>query len=172
MLSEATAHSPGVLVWTPRYRIEPATREHVLTIGAKLRAEDRAEIAGLGGSVRKALWRGFRNSIWCRVATFDGELAAIWGLCVGMHPGLGPLCSKAVPWLLTTDAVERLPVTFIRHARREVASMRTLYPVLENHVAADYRRAVKFLGLLGFTVDAPAPIGVGGALFRRFHIGC
>lgn len=165
-------NSPGVMLWTPRYRIEPATREHVLAIGLKLRAEDVAEIAGLGGNVRKALWRGFRTSIWCRVASVDGELAAIWGLCVAGRPGIGPLAGKAVPWLLTTDAIERIPVAFVRHARREVAAMRQLYPALENHVAADYRRAVKFLRLIGFDVDAPEPVGVGGALFCRFHIGC
>lgn len=165
-------YQPGAVLWTRRYKIEPATREHVLAIGPKLRREDTAEIAGLGGNVRKALWRGFRRSIWCRVATVDGDLAAIWGLCVAGDTSLGLLSRKAMPWLLTTEAIEHIPVAFVRHARREVASMRMLYPALENHVAADYRRAVKFLRLLGFTVDAAKPVGVGGALFRRFHIGC
>ncbi len=172
MLESLDAAIPGTMLWTPRYKIEPATREHVLAIGPLLREEDRAEIAGLGGNVRKALWRGFRNSIWCRVATVDGEIAAIWGLCVAGRAGIGPLSGKAVPWLLTTDAIERVPVAFVRHARREVAAMRRLYPSLENHVAADYRRAVKFLRLIGFAVDPPEPVGIGGAAFCRFHIGC
>jgi hypothetical protein len=163
---------PGTIMWTRRYTIEPATREHILAIGPKLREGDVAEITGLGGNVRKALWRGFRNSIWCRVATVDGELAAIWGLCVAGRLGIGPLSGKAVPWLLTTAAIERIPVTFVRHARREVAAMRQLYPALENHVAADYAQAVKFLHLIGFTVDPPEPVGLGGTPFCRFHIGC
>ena len=155
----------------PRCVIRDADRDDVLAFQTKLRPEDEAEILGLGVSVRKALWRGYRNSVRCRVAYIDGEPAAIWGVCVNLQPGQGPLSNQGVPWLHTTAAVERLPVTFLREARREVAAMQRLYPHLENHVAANYSRAVRFLHLLGFTVDPPQPVGLHGAMYCRFHKG-
>jgi len=155
----------------PRCLIHEATREDVLAFQTCLRPQDVAEIAGLGITVRKALWRGYRNSVRCRVAYIDGEPAAIWGVCVNLHPGQGPLSNQGVPWLHTTAAIERMPVTFVRQARREIAEMRKLYPHLENHVAADYSRAVRFIRLLGFTVDPPKPVGLSGAMYCRFHLG-
>jgi hypothetical protein len=163
--------TPAGAVLEPRYVIREATREDVLAFQHCLRPADVAEIRGVGVTVAKALWRGYRNSLRCRVAYVDGDPAAIWGVCVNTHPRQGPLSATAVPWLHTTAAIERQPIAFLREARREVAAMRCLYPRLENHVAANYTQAVRFLRLLGFTVDEPQSIGHNGALFRRFHMG-
>jgi hypothetical protein len=49
-----------------------------------------------------------------------------------------------------------------------LARMRAAYPQLENHVDARNRRALRWLGWLGFTIEAPAPWGVEGRPFHRF----
>lgn len=154
-----------------RVEIVAAEIEHVYLLADVLRPGDAAELAGSGHSARKSLYRGYRNSILCRTAFVDGDIAAMWGLAVGLRPGVSPLSDLAVPWLLTSAAAARVPLSFLRVAKRELALMRQHRRRLESFVAADYAQAVKLLRVLGFTVERPAPIGVGGALFSRFHIG-
>jgi hypothetical protein len=88
-----------------------------------------------------------------------------------LHPGVSPLGDLGVPWLLTSSAVERVPVSFLKVAKQELALMRANRRHLASYVAADYVQAVKLLRILGFTVERPAPVGVNGVLFSRFHIG-
>jgi hypothetical protein len=152
--------------------IVATTPAHLRAIEVAMREADRAEIEGCGVSVKKALWRGLRLSPLCRTALIDGAVAAVWGICAGGRNGVSLLGRTAVPWLHTTPAVERMPLAAVRVARSEIRAMQALWPRLENYVAADYAQAVKFLRLLGFTVEAPAPVGVAGALFCRFHLGC
>lgn len=155
----------------PSVEIVTAEVEHVYLLADKLRAGDIAEVRGGGHSAKKSLYRGFRHSILCKTAFVDGEIAAMWGLCVGLRPGVSPLSDVAVPWLLTSSAVERVPVSFLKVAKAELALMRANRRRLESFVAADYSQAVKLLRILGFTVEKPVPVGVGGALFSRFHLG-
>ncbi len=153
-----------------RYTIEPAIPAHVYDLVANLRPLDEAEILGSGNSVKRSLWRAYRNSVLCKSAIVDGKVAAMWGLCLNMRPGLSLLSDLGVPWLHTTAAVERLPVSFVKVAKVELAAMLALRRRLENHVAADYAQAIKFLRLIGFTVEAPAA-GVTGVMYCRFHMG-
>ncbi len=89
----------------------------------------------------------------------------MWGVC-------GPMLSDTgQPWLLTSPAIERVKVSFLRIAREELAAMLAVRRRLENYVAADYGRAIRLLEALGFTVEAPKPMGLkSGALFRKFWI--
>lgn len=153
------------------YTIVPAEIGHVYALAKVLRPRDAAEIAGSGHSAKRSLYRGFRNSILCKTAFVGADIAAMWGLCVGLHPGVSPLGDLGVPWLLTSSAVERVPVSFLKVAKQELALMRANRRHLASYVAADYVQAVKLLRILGFTVERPAPVGVDGALFSRFHIG-
>jgi len=74
------------------------------------------------------------------------------------------------PWLMTSVAVERAPVRFLREARTEVAGMLAVRRRLENYVAADYGRAIRLLEALGFTIEPPQPVGPKLAQFRKFWI--
>lgn len=153
------------------YSIVPAEISHVYALAATLRPRDAAEIAGLGHSAKKSLYRGFRNSILCRTAFVGVDIAAMWGLCVSFGAGVSPLGDLGVPWLLTSPAVERVPVSFVKVARSELTLMRANRRRLESYVAADYVQAIRLLHVLGFTVERPAPVGVNGAQFCRFHLG-
>lgn len=145
-----------------RYVLTDATAMHLRELAQTMRPADRSEVTQAGMTVRKALYRGVRRSVWARTALIDGHVAAVWGLAVASQGLLG---ATAAPWLLTSALIEAIPVSFFRVARAEVARMRKTYPVLENYVAADYPQAVKMLKLLGFTLD-PAEHG-----FHRFHMG-
>lgn len=68
----------------------PATREHVYEMADNLRVADMGELAAFGVTAKKALWRGYRNSIMCRSVFVDGKIAAMWGL-VSEHEAGGEL---------------------------------------------------------------------------------
>jgi hypothetical protein len=92
----------------------------------------------------------------------DGEPAVVGGVVGSVLGGEG------MPWLLTTAAVERAPVAFVREARRNVQQALVAYPSLANYVHAPYKRAIGFLLLLGFAIDPPEPIAATGEMFHRF----
>lgn len=159
-----------VRVGSHRYTVSPSTPEHVYALAAKLRPEDCAEIVGSGNSPKRSLWRGYRNSVMCETAFVDGEVAAMWGLCVGFVPGLSLLGNIGRPWLLTSAAVERVPFAVVREARRAVTGMLMVKPALENYVLASYTRAVRLVRLVGFTVDEAPIMSPSCVAYLRFHM--
>jgi hypothetical protein len=158
-------------VITPNYAIVPCEIKHVYALAKTMREADKREIENLGFGVKKALYRAFRNSVLCRAALIHGEPIAIWGLAVALRQDVSPLSDLGVPWLHTSPLVEKIPVAFVKVAKRELAAMRHLRPKLESFVAADYKEAVKFLKILGFAIDKAEPLGLNGSLYCRFHMG-
>jgi hypothetical protein len=139
-------------------RVVPATLDHARRL--VLRAGDAAEIAALGLSKEQALFASIERAVWAETYLVDGEPAAIVGL--GLSSLLG---GWGVPWLLTGPACERHKKTFLRESRRQVARMLEEASPLINFVHADYRRALRWMAWLGFTIEAP--IKLNGALFHR-----
>lgn len=147
-----------------RCMVRPSVAADVYEMAANLRRGDRAEIEGLGGEPRLALRRTYRNGILRKTYLVDGELAAMSGLCGPMLADIGQ------PYLVTTPAAERVPVTFVKAAREAVTEMLVHRLRLEGHVAADYTGACRLLELLGFTLGKPEPFGPTGVLFRTFTL--
>lgn len=142
----------------PHIRIVPATLDHARRL--VLRDGDAAEIAALGLTKEHALTASIERSVWAETYLVDGEPAAIVGL------GLSSLVGGyGVPWLLTGPACERHRKTFLRESRRQVARMLAEASPLINFVHADYRRALRWMAWLGFTIEAP--VRLNGALFHR-----
>lgn len=147
-----------------RTLIVPSVIADVYRLAASLRPDDAAEITCFGLNPRKALRLNYRDAIFRRTAFIDGEIAAMWGLCGEM------LADTGYPYLLTAAPVEKVPLSMVKTARREIAAMLAIRACLEGHVAASYERACRFLVLLGFTLGAPEPVGKTGALFRKFSL--
>lgn len=144
----------------PHIEIVEATREHVQVLRSRLRADDALEMTAIGEDPGACLWHSWRGSPYRRTALVDGAVAAMWGVHGDM------LAETGIPWLLTAPVVETLPVSMLKVGRRETGFMSELYPYLENQVMASYRRAVRFIRMMGFTVEAPEPFR--GVPFRRF----
>jgi hypothetical protein len=140
--------------------IVDATVEHVRSLGGRLRTEDALEITSLGETPRSALWHSFRGSPFRRTVLVDGKVAGMWGV----HGDL--MGERGTPWFLTAPEIERIPVFVVKQGRQEVARMLRIYPHLSNYVLASYCRAVRFISLLGFTVEDATLIR--GVPFRRF----
>ncbi len=147
----------------PDVRIVPAERGHVIAMALRLRHEDRAELEAAGFTPTRALWRAWRISAYARTGLVDGEIAAMWGLDSKGLSNIGK------PWFLTAPACERVPMTMVRRGREEVALMLTMCPRLTGFVDSRYRRAVRFLGMIGFALGAPFPFGPMDVPFRQYE---
>lgn len=145
------------------YRIVPSEPAHVAMLAVNLRDADRAEVQSAGLSSFKAIGRSFRSGILCRTAFVGDDIAAMWGLGGTLVSNVGH------PWLLTTPAVEKIPIAFVKEAQAQLAIMLALRPVLSNYVAASYGQAIGFLRLLGFEVGYPIPFGPRLVPFRKFE---
>jgi hypothetical protein len=143
----------------------PCTMAHVDQLSDTLRPLDREEMAAQGKGPRAILRASVMGSLWCRTYLYDGEVAAMMGLGGVAMDDLGR------PWLLTSPVIEAIAVwPVIFEARKAVALMLAMKRRLENYVLAKYEAACRFLRLLGFHLDPPAPFGPKGVPFRRFHL--
>lgn len=149
---------------TKGYKIVDGTLAHLAELRRHMRDNDRLEITCMGLSVKRALFESYRNSGVRKTALIDGKVGAMWGV------GGNFLSGKGTPWLLTTGEIEKLPIAFVKEARKEVRKMLMIYPHLENHVLASYHKAVGLLALLGFQIGDPEPWGPHGVAFRKFEM--
>ncbi len=147
-------------------QIVPARPAHAELLAPTMRREDVAEVLAFGGfSPLGALLDSLRLSDRAYAVSFDGELAALFGIVPGPF-----LSREAVPWLLTGEAIERHPVSFWRASREVVDYWAQQYPVLVQWVDARYERALRWAARLGFRVAAPAPLLPGGLPFCRIEL--
>ena len=84
----------------------------------------------------------------------------MWGLAGVVLSGRGE------PWLLTSKAIERIPVSFIKEGRKEIAEMMELCHKLEGVTTEAYPRAHRFLRALGFNLSEPFLLK--GVLVRKY----
>ncbi len=147
-----------------RHLIVPAEPRLIRELAERLRLDDVAELQAAGTGPMKALWRSYRASHYAKVAFVDGELAAAWGLAGE------PLGRSGRPWLLTAPPVERVKRTFVLEARKEVEQMLRINPVLWGYVDDTYKKAIRLLELIGFSIGDIVPLGPLGSPFRMYSI--
>jgi hypothetical protein len=137
---------------------------HIGSITRRLRPDDYAEIAVLYGDVRKAIRAAYRVSSIRRVAFVDREIAALWGVTGSL------LAQEAHMWLVTTAAVEKVPLAFFRLARKEIREMLGTRTVLFGSVRVSYEKSVRFMRLLGWKIGEAVPLGTRGEMFYKLEI--
>lgn len=118
----------------------------------------------MGLDPRIGLKRSYKNAMCRRTAFVDGQIAAMWGLCGTLMGDIG------YPYLMTSAAVERVPIRMVKEARNGIAEMLAIKRRLSGHVAASYTQACNFLELLGFTLGQPQPMGPHSMPFRTFDL--
>lgn len=133
----------------PRYQIIEARHQDVWKLARRLREEDRAAAAAAGFAPRDLLYRMWRDSPYRRAALIDGQVAALWGCYAPL------LCATGEAWLKTAPEVERLPLAFVKEARRELVAMLENRVELQTAVDARSERAIRFVRILGFELDPP-----------------
>ena len=126
-----------------------------------LRDMDAAEVfLSHGGNAFDVLRTSSAASSRCFVAEVRSTPLAAFGVAP-VAPGIGSV------WLLGTVAVERFWVGFLRSCRDVLPRLVAGFSYVENHVWAEYRKALAWARWLGFTVEPAEPWGVAGAPFHR-----
>ena len=149
----------------PSVEIVPARPEHVALLAPVTREADRQEVwASSRSTPEQALVKGLAVSSRAWTVFFNGEVAAMWGVSPAAI-----LSSTGVPWLLSSPAVDRHPVTFLRGSRALVDDLHDGYPVLRNYVDARYERCIRWLRWLGFAVEPAVPVGPARLPFHPFE---
>jgi hypothetical protein len=150
----------------PRYRVVPATEEHVRQVAQRIRTADRAEIEAAGLRVDAAMAASLRASLWCSAAICRGWVICVWGVSpVSLIGGIGE------PWLIGTDLMIKFRKSFLLESRRELKRMLRTFPVLRNRVSAVHEESIRWLAWLGFAIGPEHPWGAKGAPFRVFETG-
>lgn len=147
-----------------------ATQAHAEALAPNLRPEDTAEVLASGGfTPLEALTASLAASDEAFALLFDGEVVALWGVAPIRAGILGPPVAGAV-WLLGSPALSKHRRHWLRLCRPAVAGILERWGVLVNAIDARYGAALRWARWLGFTVDDPAPGGVGGEMFCRISM--
>ncbi len=146
-------------------RVIEARPGHVDALAPRLRPEVLAEMRVSALPPRELLRQSLVNSKSAWTVLSGGAVAAMFGVA---YRSL--VSDVGVPWLLSSQLVDGIWLSFARHSRVFVHYMLSLFPCgLENYVDAEYSRCIAWLRWCGFTLDAaPVPMGRTGAPFYRF----
>lgn len=151
---------------TLKYTTRPAVLADAQFLRGKLRVADYAEVKAVAGE----------NADDSLMRCFDVS-RAVWVGCVHEQPILifgvasySRMNFVGSPWLLGTDEVEKIGIAVVRRSRHYVRQMLQFYPMLENYTDDRHTAAHKWLRWCGFELEEPAPFGVEGIPFRRFHL--
>ena len=130
----------------------PATIRDAVSVANNLRAEDKAEVEGLGQSLLHLPFGVVVSNHSTAFHSRDGELAGIAGI-TDVEPGVGQI------WMLCTPVIHKEPITFVRQAKLWLTGVEHNYRLLWN--LADARNHVhhKLLKHLGFKALRAVPVG-------------
>lgn len=143
-------------------RFAPATPELVASLAASLREADARECERLGLRPADGLAAALERSAESGALLVGGEVAAMWGLAP-----VDLLAGVASPWVLTTPAVERARLTYVRGALERADRWAASWPVLYLWVDPSYVGAVRLLRLARFAPTARAA-GADGAPLEQW----
>lgn len=142
--------------------IRPLTAQDIHTIEDEARQADIDEMeAASGWTISEALEYALQVSIQPSVIVINGEIVAALGDCPHAD-GIG------VPWLISTNAMDRHPRAFLRICQQLVLGMSERHAVLMNFVDARNIRAIRWLQWLGFQVGPAQPYGTANLPFHPF----
>lgn len=145
---------------------EPVTRDSLEYIADNVRDADRLEVMySHGVDPLTAIVGASGESSLSSVAMCDGVPVAVFGMVK-----LGGLFEYGSPWLIGTDQLFTLKREFLTYTRQGVDQMLRMCPSLINYVHCENVKSIRWLKSMGFEFDDPAPYGVAGEPFNRFHM--
>ncbi len=149
-----------------KYEIVPATILHGAHLACNMREADRQEVWAAGHyTPADAVCLSLEASRDATTGLADGRVVCMFGV--------GPaaiISTTGIPWLLTTDGVERHARAFLKRNKAVVAAMRAKYPLLRNYVDERNTVAIKWLKWLGFEILPAEPFGMEGLPFHPFEM--
>src|ERR1700744_4738433 len=112
----------------PDIKIIDTIPAHIRELSINMKSDSAETALKLGMTPGQALWRSYKQSIYCKSAFIDGKLCAIWGLGGELYGEIG------LPWLIMTEDVEQYPFRVAFIYKRELKKMLELFPCVEDYV--------------------------------------
>ena len=131
-----------------------ATTKDALAVIANIREEDKREIEGLGHVPLALVWCVENSTHATAFFNRDGEIAGVAGIGPDEREGVGQV------WMICTPAVQKVPVTFVREARKWLDRVGKDYKLLWNYMDSRnklHHRLVKMLGFRSLNYVLPPP---------------
>ena len=137
------------------YAIKEATIQDALEVARNIRPEDKMEIEGLGHSLGSLPFSVALSTVAVSFYNKDGDIAGVGGICPVEVPRSG------IIWMICTPTVQSQPITFVRQARKWLASVESDYDVLWNYTDIRntfHHKLLKMLGFKALRILQPAPL--------------
>ena len=147
--------------------VADATNEHCKFIAENMRQQDLREItASIPLTAIEIVEVSIKASKEPKTLLLDGDPAVVGG--IGSISFADP--RHGVPWLLSTAAVQKHPLVFIKQIKRYFNTQRHLYDLLENYVHEDNDVSIRFIRAMGYELEDKAkPFGWKRENFYRFY---
>lgn len=143
-------------------KLLPVTHHHLLELARTMRPPDVAEVRACGMTPLHMLMHSSSTGENF-TATFDGEVAAIFGVSKSHD-------EFAWAWVLTGAPVDRYPVAFVRTYRQVVRAFLDVHAGLKQLIDARYVAALRVAQLAGFTIFEPIRFGPQLLPFRPVYL--
>lgn len=145
-----------------------ATQELVDSLKGRFRKSDADEVYAMSGRVIDKAVDDWNKSELCWVGIWEDDPVTVFGV-----RRVSMLSDEGTPWLLGTDrifekAIKRrfielsIPYVYLEMLRR--------FDYLENFVDARNLKSIRWLKMIGFTVEEAKPMGHLNVPFHRFWL--
>jgi len=130
-----------------KVEVVPATMADASRLWSNLRA-DQLEMEDVSGASERDLQAQINASVAAFVGRLDDEPVVIWGVLMpSLTSGMG------VIWALTSKAIDRCPLVFVRRSKIELDKLRAQFSELTGFVATEYEVSARWLRWLGFKIS-------------------
>lgn len=130
-----------------------ATIEDIDYIHSKMRTEDVQEILSIADvNALEALKESFCASCECIVGEEDGNVFCVVGLI--------PDNTGVTLWMLFTNEVNSLPISFFKISKKLVKEWLDKYVYLHNYTQKDNIFILKWLKMLDFNIEPVSLLGI------------
>lgn len=129
--------------------VVPAKPTHIGPIANRMREIDQIECWAMGHSPKNALRSGLMGSTIAWTVLIDGVPEAMFGATpINLLEGRGR------PWLLLTDTGGKQHTALVRLGYIYTEALHQHYWILENWVAAENVKTIRWLARLGFAIGS------------------
>jgi hypothetical protein len=143
--------------------IRDSVPKDIESLSFTMRQADKEEVWAQSHSTpREALQYSYDKSEIALTVLWKGKIAGMFGI-----KPKSLISDRAIVWLLTSDEVSNMKLSFAKYSKKVMNMFLNLYPVLENYVDSRYIDSVKWLKWCGFKIGEAEPHGLDKVPFHR-----
>jgi hypothetical protein len=124
--------------------IQPSTEE-LASIIERLHRNNVKEAHALSDDTSEVIANSVKNSDESWVVTADGVPAVVYGVSRG-----SALSRKGYPWLICTELINDVGITFLRQFRKRVNEFKKEFSSMESVILKENEEVIKMLEWVGF----------------------